>query len=217
MAQNRPPSHSARQVLEAMKGQGPQTAGQLAARLSVSAVAMRLRLNELEQKKLVHFTERSGRVGRPLRVWTLTDAASVIFPDAHAALAVDLLASFKDVYGKKALRTLVVRREKEMLARYRSALAGVKSTAKKVAELASLRTQEGYMAEARKTGRGTLLVENHCPICAAAKECQQFCRSELRVFQEALGDGVTIERVDHILAGAKRCAYLVQERKTGES
>jgi predicted ArsR family transcriptional regulator len=58
-----------------------------------------------------------------------------------------------------------------------------------------------------------LLVENHCPICAAAKECQQFCRSELRVFQQALGDDVRVERVDHILAGARRCAYLVRERQ----
>ena len=217
MAEMRPPSNGARQLLEVMKGLEPQTAEQLAARLGISSVAMRLRLNELEGRKLVRFAERAGRVGRPLRVWSLTDAASVHFPDAHAALAVDLLTSFKDIYGKKALRTLVVRREKEMLARYRTALAGVKSTAKKVAELATLRSQEGYMAEARKTQRGTLLVENHCPICAAAKECQQFCRSELRVFQEALGDGVKVERVDHILAGAKRCAYLVQDRKDGDA
>jgi predicted ArsR family transcriptional regulator len=211
MAENRPPSNGARQVLEAMKGLEPQTAEQLAARLGISAVAMRLRLNVLKRKKLVRFVERAGRVGRPLRAWSLTDTSDVLFPDAHAALAVDLLASFKDIYGKKALRALVLRREKEMLARYRTALGGVKGTAKKVAELATLRTQEGYMAEARKTGRGVLLVENHCPICAAAKECQQFCRSELRVFQEALGDGVKVERVDHILAGARRCAYLVRD------
>ena len=68
---------------------------------------------------------------------------------------------------------------------------------------------------ARKTAKGVLLVENHCPICAAAKACQQFCRSELRVFQEALGDDVTVERVDHILAGARRCAYLVCPRRPG--
>ena len=213
MAETRPPSNAARQVLEAMKGLEPQTAEQLATRLGISSVAMRLRLNELEQKKLIRFTERAGRVGRPLRVWSLTDAAAVLFPDAHAALAVDLLASFKGIYGKKALRTLVVRREKEMLARYRTALEGVKGTTKKVAELATLRSQEGYMAEARKTQRGVLLVENHCPICAAARECQQFCRSELRVFQEALGDDVKVERVDHIFAGARRCAYLVRESK----
>jgi predicted ArsR family transcriptional regulator len=205
------PEAGARQVLELMKGMEAQTAEQLAARLGMSAVGIRLHLNALAEKGLVRFEERRGRVGRPLRVWSLTDAADVGFPYAHAALAVDLLASIKDLYGKQALRRLVVEREKNMLARYRGALADLKTLAKKVACLAALRSEEGYMAEARKTARGMLLVENHCPICAAAKECQQFCRSELRVFQQALGDEVKVERVDHILAGARRCAYLVTE------
>jgi predicted ArsR family transcriptional regulator len=205
------PEAGARQVLELMKGMEAQTAEQLAARLGMSAVGIRLHLNALAEKGLVRFEERRGRVGRPLRVWSLTDAADVGFPDAHAALAVDLLASIKDLYGKKALRRIVVEREKTMLARYRGVLADLKTLAKKVACLAALRSEEGYMAEARKTARGMLLVENHCPICAAAKECQQFCRSELRVFQQALGDEVKVERVDHILAGARRCAYLVTE------
>jgi predicted ArsR family transcriptional regulator len=206
------PDTGPRQVLDLMKGVEPQTAAQLADRVGMSAVGMRLHLNALAEKGLVRFEERRGSVGRPMRVWSLTDAAHVGFPDAHAALAVDLLTSIKDLYGKKALRRLVVEREKTMLARYRGAPSSLKTVAKKVASLAALRSEEGYMAEARKTGRGMLLVENHCPICAAAKECQQFCRSELRVFQDALGDDVSIERVDHILAGARRCAYLVTEK-----
>jgi predicted ArsR family transcriptional regulator len=202
----------ARQVLEVMKGSEPKTAGQLGAALGMSPVGMRLHLNALARKGLVRFEERKGKVGRPLRVWSLTDAAGVSFPDAHATLAVDLIGAVKDLYGKKALRRLVVTREKDMRARYGKGLADAPTLARKVAALAKMRTEEGYMAEARKTSKGMLLVENHCPICAAATACQQFCRSELRIFREALGDDVTVERVDHILAGARRCAYLVRER-----
>jgi predicted ArsR family transcriptional regulator len=202
----------ARQVLEIMKGSEPKTAEQLGALLGMSAVGMRLHLNALARKGLVRFEERKGKVGRPLRVWSLTDAAGVSFPDAHATLAVDLIGAVKELYGKKALRRLVVTREKDMRARYGRGLADAPTLARKVAALAKLRSEEGYMAEARKTSKGMLLVENHCPICAAATACQQFCRSELRIFREALGDDVTVERVDHILAGARRCAYLVRER-----
>lgn len=205
-------SRGARQVLDAMKGAEPQTAEQLAARLGMSAVGMRLHLNALSAKGLIRFEEQRGKVGRPLRVWTLSDAAAVTFPDAHAGIAVDLLTSIKDIFGKKALRRLVMQREKDMLARYRAAVLNLKTLTKRVGALAAVRAQEGYMAEARKTARGVMLVENHCPICAAAKECQQFCRSELRVFQQALGDDVKVERVDHILAGARRCAYLVSPK-----
>jgi predicted ArsR family transcriptional regulator len=54
-----------------------------------------------------------------------------------------------------------------------------------------------------------ILAENHCPICAAARNCQGFCRSELSVFRAVLGPEVTVERVEHILAGARRCAYRI--------
>jgi predicted ArsR family transcriptional regulator len=54
-----------------------------------------------------------------------------------------------------------------------------------------------------------LLVENHCPICAAARDCQGFCRSELAIFQDTLGPDCQVERTDHLLAGARRCAYRI--------
>ena len=65
------------------------------------------------------------------------------------------------------------------------------------------------MAEWRKDGDGFLLLENHCPICTAATACQGFCRSELKIFRDALGADVAVERVEHILAGARRCAYRI--------
>jgi predicted ArsR family transcriptional regulator len=69
------------------------------------------------------------------------------------------------------------------------------------------------MAEWRTDDDGSLLlVENHCPICAAAATCQGFCRSELEVFQDVLGPSVAIERIEHILAGARRCAYRIREK-----
>ena len=55
-----------------------------------------------------------------------------------------------------------------------------------------------YMAEWTETEDGWLLIENHCPICAAAAECQNFCRSELDIFRRVLGPSVTVERVDHV-------------------
>ena len=66
------------------------------------------------------------------------------------------------------------------------------------------------MAEWRTEDDGTLtLVENHCPVCAAATACRTLCRSELAIFRDVLGDGARVERTDHILAGARRCAYRV--------
>ncbi|MOA56535.1 hypothetical protein D3C78_1805330 [compost metagenome] len=68
------------------------------------------------------------------------------------------------------------------------------------------------MAELRKDGADYLFIENHCPICSAAKACMGFCRSELELFRNVLGEGVNVDREEHILAGARRCAYRVSVR-----
>jgi predicted ArsR family transcriptional regulator len=46
------------------------------------------------------------------------------------------------------------------------------------------------MACVEKLATGVRLVENHCPICAAAKECVKLCQGELELFQKALGESV---------------------------
>lgn len=57
----------------------------------------------------------------------------------------------------------------------------------------------------RRDGDAFLFIENHCPICAAAQACMGFCRSRLELFRQVLGEGVRVEREEHILLGARRC------------
>ena len=102
-----------------------------------------------------------------------------------------------------------------MLEGYRQRLAACTSLGERVEALAEARSEEGYMAECRDDGDGGdgyLLIENHCPIRAAATACQNFCRSELAVFQELLGPDATVERTEHLLGGARRCAYRIRPR-----
>ena len=66
------------------------------------------------------------------------------------------------------------------------------------------------MAHAEPQDDGSvLLVENHCPICAAATACQNFCRSELAIFQRVLGDDCTVARSEYLLEGGRRCVYRI--------
>ena len=66
------------------------------------------------------------------------------------------------------------------------------------------------MAEVLPQADGSmLLVENHCPICAAAEACTGLCAKELEIFQALLGEHVEIERTEHILKGSRRCAYRI--------
>jgi predicted ArsR family transcriptional regulator len=161
---------------------------------------------------VVHDDERRG-VGRPKRHWHLTEKATLRFPDTHAQMTVEILGAAKAVFGQRGLDRLIRQRERETLARYKAAMRGARSMAERVRRLAALRSEEGYMAECTAGPDGhLLLVENHCPVCAAAQTCQGLCRSELAVFRSVLS-GAAVERTDHILAGARRCAYRIEPRR----
>ncbi|MGD9742320.1 MAG: helix-turn-helix transcriptional regulator [Dongiaceae bacterium] len=204
-------SRSADRVLHALKASGPQSADALARRLKVTAVAVRQHLAQLLAAGTVAFEDRRTGVGRPKRVWTLTDAGHARFPDSHAVLTLELLDAARKTLGAAGFDRMLRRREASSAAAYARELERCKRLDRRVARLAELRSQEGYMAEWRRDGDGTLwLIENHCPICIAARTCQGLCRSELAIFRSVLGEDAVVERVEHLIAGARRCAYRIR-------
>lgn len=200
---------SADRILFLLKTRAPLTAGDLARDLGITAMGVRQHLARLEADGLVAFADERRSVGRPKRCWRLSEKAEARFPDTHAQVATELIGGIDRLFGTEGLDRLIALREADMTARYRLALDDAGPLARKLKRLAELRQAEGYMAaiEMQKDG-SYVLVENHCPICAAARACQGFCRSELSMFQTLLA-GCTVERIDHILAGARRCAYRI--------
>jgi predicted ArsR family transcriptional regulator len=122
------------------------------------------------------------------------------------------------VFGEAGLDRLIEARQEAMVATYGQALEPHPDLGDRVDVLARLRTAEGYMAEFEIKGDGSfLLIENHCPICAAAKTCQGFCRSELELFQRALGGNVSVTRQEHLLSEGRRCVYRISRLRAGEN
>ena len=196
-------------LLYQLKSRGPQAAATLAAACAITPMGAHKQLQAMQQQGLVTASDAADGPGRPKRTWTLTAAGHARFPDRHADLAVQLIRQAAAVLGPGAVDRLIAARELEQQAGYAAALAGLATLGARVRKLAELRAREGYMARAEKHGKAWLLVEDHCPICAAAATCQGLCRSELQVFARCLGDGASVERVEHVLAGGRRCAYRV--------
>ncbi|WP_395008743.1 helix-turn-helix transcriptional regulator [Undibacterium sp.] len=203
--------NTAERILFLLKTRGAQTAQELAEQLELSSMGARKHLESWHEKGLVTFEDSAEKQGRPCRRWQLNDAGHARFPDRHSDLTVQMLQQVRQVFGEKGLNQIIAARESETLNNYTIATNKVKTLKAKLKALAEIRTQEGYMAEIlpHEAG-GFLLVENHCPICAAAKECQQFCRSELTIFQKSLGDACVVERTEHLQSGARRCVYWVK-------
>ena len=127
-------------------------------------------------------------------------------------MAVQLLKSVREVFGQETLEKIIEDKQTTDFFRYSDALNDLKSTEDKLEKLTEIRTTEGYMAEWGKEDEGWSFIENHCPICAAASQCEVFCQAELQNIQKLLGDKMEVERTDHTVSGDRRCAYKIKEK-----
>lgn len=207
------PGSGRQRVLYVLKTKGPQTSARIAKRLGVTTMAVRQHLAVLEGEKLVDFTDDRRKVGRPARLWRLTPAAQDSFADHHDELAVEVLQAIERTFGKGGVERVTGERTRQQVESYRSRMPGPKvPLEERVASLARIRREEGYMAESRRNHDGTIeLVENHCSIAKAARLCSKLCDGELALFRVVLGDRVSVERTEHILTGDRRCSFCVTE------
>lgn len=207
--ENAVPRPTADRLLMLLKTRGQQTAALLGEALQTTGENARQHLLKLAAEGLVTACAEPRGVGRPAQVWALTEAGHARFPDGHAELTVQLLRVIREQLGEETLERLIAAREVETRDKYFARLGGASSLAERIERLAAIRVEEGYMAEIRRDGEAFLLVENHCPICAAAAICLGLCRAELDLFREVLGSNVSVERTEHIQLGARRCAYRI--------
>ncbi|WDZ97284.1 transcriptional regulator [Herbaspirillum sp. WKF16] len=202
-------------ILFRLKTRGPTATAELARELGMTAEAARQQVQKLAAEGLIAGRQADAaagtvaRAGRPRQDWDLTAAGHARFPDSHAQLTVQLIGSIRHLFGETGMDKLIAQREEEMRADYQRHCAPIASLPRKLEKLAEIRSAEGYMARVEKDGKDWLLVEDHCPICAAAHSCQGFCRSELQLFREVVGDEASVEREEHLPAGGRRCVYRI--------
>ena len=204
------PRSAGDRLLLLLKTRGPQTAAELGRALGVTAEAARQQLQRLTDEGLVESGSIARGPGRPALRFQPTPSGHARFPDAHADLTVQLIHNLRSELGEAALDRLVEARERSTRARYLTEIeAAPEDLAGRVASLAAIRRREGYLADWSRDGDAFIICEHHCPIAAAAHACAGFCRAELDLFRDVLGPGVQVERMEHIRAGDRRCAYRI--------
>lgn len=203
-----------RAVLYAVRRRGEATAEQVADQLDITVSGARQHLAALAQDGLVESSELvspGGRRGRRTLVYAATEAADAYFPKAYGELTNELLGYVADTDGE-LLDQLFARRRDGRIEAARARLAPKRTLRGKVAELTRILDEDGYLASWEQVEPGVfLIVEHNCAIWAVARRYGQACTSEIDFIRTVL-DGTDVERVQHMVAGARRCAYEVRAR-----
>ena len=198
-----------RTMLEALKKHGELAVEDLADALQVTPSAIRQQLAAMKADDLVEYRERKGGPGRPRHLYRLTPAAEALFPKTYSELTNELLDYVGDA-DPDLVDLLFERRRQRRAEGARSRLAG-KPFASRVAELARILDEDGYLADFEQVDDRTWrIVEHNCAILGVATRYGQACSSEIGFLRDVMPDA-EIERVAHLIGGAHQCAYEVRE------
>jgi predicted ArsR family transcriptional regulator len=199
-------------IVTLLKQHGPMDAVTLASKLSLTGMAVRQHIYELQNQQVVEYEEEARPMGRPAKLWRLTALANRWFPNGYLQLSVDLLHSIRASFGEEGLEKVLEEHKLNQKKTYQAQLSDAINLKDRLQRLSLIRMNEGYFAEVQEQEDGSyLFIQKHCPIIEAAAVCSGFCCNELELFQSVLGDHVAVERVEYILSGGSRCMYRVME------
>lgn len=195
------------EILHLLRRNSQMTASELSGVLGVGAVGVRQHLAGLCGDGLVAAVGVRRALGRPSHLYTLTAKADVLFPRCYDRVALDALGQLVACGGIEQVEQLFESRRQRLVLQYREQLQGETLEAR-VAALASLLTEQGYMCRWEYADDGAILLSEHnCPIDCVARLYPQACASELRLYEELLG--APLEQQATIAAGASCCCYRI--------
>jgi predicted ArsR family transcriptional regulator len=203
-----------RAVLYAVRGRGDATVEQVAEDLDITESGARQHLRALADDGLVGLVEvprGAGERGRPQHTYHVSELGDALFPKAYSALTNELLGYLEDE-DPTTIARLFTRRRQHRIDAARARLARHRSLAARVEELAAILDGDGYLATAEQVDRNTFrVVEHNCAIAQIARRHGEACTSEIEFIRAVLPD-TTVERVHHMVAGDRHCAYLIRRR-----
>jgi DeoR family transcriptional regulator, suf operon transcriptional repressor len=200
-----------RAALFAVRRAGHAGVDDVAEALGITVSGARQHLTALVDAGLLAVVEPSRsepRRGRPQLTYEVTDLADALFPKAYAALTNELLG-YLDDDAPGTIERIFARRRETRIAAARPRLSRKRTLGQKVAELARILDEDGYLATSERVGPGRYVIQEHnCAITAIAARYGQACTSEIDFIRAVLPEA-TVERTQHMMRGEPRCAYLI--------
>lgn len=189
------------------------TVNELAEAVEINPISVRHHLNKLEAEGLVtSFEERHG-VGRPRRLYRLTETGRELFPTRYLRLTTRLLSQLKDQLPPAMVKQLFAQMAKDIAADYEEALQGL-PLEERLDLIKRLLSQEGFSVEWEKQGNDYLIREINCPYLQVSQAHPEVCAIDQTLISTLLS--LPAEKVRCVLNGDTYCTYVVSNQTSTE-
>lgn len=174
----------------------------------INHISVRHHIQKLEADGMVEYREEIHGVGRPRRLYGLTQAGREQFPSRYLSLSSRLLEQLKDQIPTEMLSKLL-RQVAADIAEDHMAQIDIEglSMVERVRLLQELLVSEGFEIQIEEREDQYLIKETHCPYYHVGQNHPEICILDKTLISTLLG--TPAEKISCILDGDHLCTYEV--------
>lgn len=185
------------------------TVNELAELVNINPISVRHHIAKLEAENLVTSEEERHGVGRPRRVYLLTEQGMERFPSRYLTLSKYMLDKIKDTLPKNAVEQLFKDMGSGMVDDFTEKDLEELGLDERVELARQLLTDQGFIIEVNKDGEHYEIKEISCPYSHIGKEHPEVCMVDETMIETMLTSPV--KKTHCILDGDQYCAYQVSD------
>lgn len=200
-----------RNLLDLLKKHHEMTIEDMMVYFTISEVAVRKHLRELENNNYIKRRSVKQTIGRPYHLYGLTESGHKLFPNKTEQLPLELLHDLEDLQGREAVSALLRQRMKREQ-KYIKNHTDEKVFHDKVKKVAEIQNENGCMVEVTEKENGDFeIVHYNCPIAAIAKSYNEICNNEGTMYNEVFSD-CHVSAESKITNGDPTCKWVIKKQ-----
>lgn len=207
-------SKSTRQrVLQTLLSRQRCTINELADAVDINPISVRHHITRLEADGLVTSEEERHGVGRPRRLYFLTEEGQERFPSRYLRFTIRLLEQLKDSMPEAMVSHLFTQMAEDVAAEYEAQISGM-NMEQRLDLVTHLLSNEGFTVEWEQKGNEYLIREISCPYYHIGQSHPEVCSVDQTLISTMLS--VPAAKVKCVLNGDNYCTYVVSNMAAAE-
>jgi len=200
-------SKSTRQrVLQTLLSRQRCTINELAEAVNINPISVRHHITRLEAEGLVNSEEERHGVGRPRRLYFLTEDGQERFPSRYLRFTIRLLEQLKDTMPEAMVSLLFRHMAEDVASEYEAKMSGL-NMEERLNLVTQLLSNEGFTVEWEQKGNEYHIREISCPYYHIGQSHPEVCSVDQTLISTMLS--VPAEKVKCVLNGDTYCTYVV--------
>ena len=182
------------------------TINELADEVDINPISVRHHITKLQAEGLVASEEERHGVGRPRRLYFLTERGLEQFPSRYLRLTLRLLEQLKGSMPEPMVNELFTQMAKDMASDFAAETDNM-TMEERLDAVTSLLNQEGFTVEWEKQEDKYIIREVSCPYFHIGQDHPEVCAVDQTLISTVLD--VPTEKVKCLLNGDAHCTYVV--------